>query len=62
MGFHPRFWAIINGEDHTGVTLFEIADDLDYGDIVDQKKTPIGKDDMIGQVVERVTQDYLDIS
>lgn len=60
-GFSPTVWAIINGEDHTGVTLFQIADDVDFGDIVDQKKTPIGKDDTIAQVMERVTQDYLGI-
>jgi methionyl-tRNA formyltransferase len=58
-GFSPTVWAIINGEDHTGVTLFEIADAVDSGDIVDQERVPIGPDDTISQVLERVTQTYL---
>ena len=31
-GFSPTVWAIINGEDHTGVTLFAIADEVDAGE------------------------------
>jgi methionyl-tRNA formyltransferase len=58
-GFSPSLWAIINGEDHTGATLFEIADAVDSGDIVDQERVPIGSDDTISNVMERVTQAYL---
>lgn len=58
-GFSPTVWAIINGEDHTGVTLFEIADAVDSGDIVDQERVSIGPDDIISDVLERVTQTYL---
>lgn len=36
-GFSPTVWAMINGEDHTGVTLFEMAEATDSGDIVDQE-------------------------
>lgn len=60
-GFAPTVWAIINGETHTGVTLFEIADEVDAGDIVDQQRIPIGMDDSIAVVMERVTQAYLDM-
>lgn len=60
-GFSPTVWAIRNGEDHTGVTLFEIADDVDVGDIVDKVCVPIGPDDTIAIVMERVTQAYLDL-
>jgi len=60
-GFAPTVWAIINGEDHTGVTLFEIADDVDAGNIVDQRRVPIGPDDTIGEVMERVTGNYLEL-
>ena len=60
-GFSPTVWAIINDEDHTGITLFQIADDVDSGDIVSQKKIPIGKSDTINLVIEKVTQGYLDI-
>ena len=60
-GFSPSVWAIINGEDHIGVTLFEANDDPDAGDIVDQERVPIGPDDTISVVMERVTQTYLDL-
>lgn len=60
-GFSPTVWAVLNGEDHTGVTLFEIAEAVDAGDIVDQQRIPIGQDDTIAALVERVTQSYLDL-
>lgn len=60
-GFSPTVWAIINGEDHTGVTLFEIAEEVDAGDIVDQERVPIGPDETIAVVMERVTHTYLDL-
>jgi len=58
-GFSPTVWAMINGEDHTGATLFEIADEVDTGDIVDQELVPIGPHDTIAHVVERTTEAYL---
>jgi methionyl-tRNA formyltransferase len=58
-GFSPTVWAILNGEDHTGVTLFEMAEEVDSGDIVDQERVPIGPDDPIRVVMERVTEAYL---
>jgi methionyl-tRNA formyltransferase len=58
-GFSPTMWAILNGEDHTGVTLFEIAEEVDSGDIIDQKKIPVGPDDTIATVTELVTNAYL---
>jgi methionyl-tRNA formyltransferase len=58
-GFAPTVWAIVNGEDHTGVTLFEIADDVDSGDMVAQKRVPIAPDDTIADVLEAVTRAYL---
>ena len=58
-GFSPTVWAIANGEDHTGVTLFEMVEAVDAGDIVDQQRVPIGADDTIATVVERVTNSYV---
>lgn len=60
-GFSPTVWAIINGEDHTGVTLFEIAATVDSGAVVDQQRVSIDDDDTIATVLERVTQAYLEI-
>jgi methionyl-tRNA formyltransferase len=60
-GFSPTVWAILNGEDHTGVTLFEITEETDAGDIVDQQRVPIGPDEAIAQVLEKVTEVYLEL-
>jgi len=58
-GFSPTVWSIINGEDHTGVSLFKIAEEVDSGDILDQERVPIGPEETISTIVERVTQTYL---
>lgn len=60
-GFSPTVWAMVNGEDHTGVTLFRIAEGIDRGEIVDQRPVPIGSDETIGVVMERVTETYLSL-
>lgn len=60
-GFAPTVWAIINGSDHTGVTLFEIAEKVDSGDIIDQERVDIGVEDTIAIVMDKVTLVYLKI-
>jgi len=54
-------WAIINGEDHTGVTLFRIAEGVDSGDVIDQQSVSIGPDEVIEVVLERVSLAYLEL-
>lgn len=58
-GFAPTVWALINGEDHTGVTLFEIAEDVDSGPIIDQERVPLAPNETIAEALEAVTQTYL---
>lgn len=53
-GFAPLNWSIINGENHTGVTLFYLGEGTDTGDIVARKRIPFGKDETAIQVYERV--------
>ena len=60
-GFAPTAWAVINGEDHTGVTLFEISPDVDAGDIVDQRRVAIGPDETMSTIIERVTVAYMEL-
>jgi methionyl-tRNA formyltransferase len=60
-GFSPTVWAIVNGEDHTGVTLIEAAAGADEGDVVDQARVPIGPRETIAAVMERVTGTYLEL-
>jgi methionyl-tRNA formyltransferase len=60
-GFAPTCWAILNGQDHTGVTLLRAVEDTDAGDVVRQVRIPIADDDYIGTVRERVTDAYLNM-
>ncbi len=58
-GFAPTVWAIINGQNHTGATLFEMVENVDAGQIIGQQPVPISDTDTIAQVMERVTDTYL---
>lgn len=42
-GAAPINWAVLNGETETGVTIQYMAPELDAGDILLQKSTPIGE-------------------
>ena len=43
-------WPIINGDDETGLSIFWPDNGLDTGDVLLQKKTPIGPEDSLGSV------------
>ncbi|HEY4304183.1 MAG TPA: formyltransferase family protein [Gemmatimonadaceae bacterium] len=58
-GFSPTVWAMINGEKQCGATLLHAADAVDAGHIIDQEAVPIGIDDTIATVTERVTGAYV---
>lgn len=49
-GAAPINWAVINGEERTGVTTFKLKHEIDTGDILLQKSFPIGEDDTAGEV------------
>jgi methionyl-tRNA formyltransferase len=53
-GFAPLNWSIINGADHTGVTLFYLSDAADEGDIVAQQRIEFGPDETAPEVYDRV--------
>ena len=44
-GAAPINWAIINGEKETGVTIMEMDEGLDTGDILNYRKIPIMEED-----------------
>lgn len=46
-GAAPIHWAIINGEKETGVTSFQLRQQIDTGPILLQKKTPILPEDTL---------------
>ncbi len=49
-GAAPIHWAIINGEQKTGVTTFFIDEKIDTGEIILQKKIAIGNDETVGEL------------
>ena len=44
-GAAPIQWALMNGDKETGVTIFQISEKVDTGDILVQKQFPIFEDD-----------------
>ena len=54
-GAAPIQWAIINGETSTGVTSMYLAEELDAGDIIEQRETPIGKNETAGELRDRLS-------
>ena len=53
-GAAPIHWAILNGDTETGVTLMKMDAGLDTGDIITQQKTPIGAEETVGQLHDRL--------
>jgi methionyl-tRNA formyltransferase len=49
-GAAPINWAIINGENETGVTTFKLQHAIDTGNILFQEKVPIGKTTTAGEL------------
>lgn len=60
-GGAPLVWAIINGETETGVSLFYFEDGVDTGDLLDQRKVQIFREDTIGTLYERVNDIAVDM-
>lgn len=55
-GAAPINWAIINGEQQSGVTTFFLQHDIDTGDIIEQAALPIGPDEDAGSLHDRLQQ------
>ena len=55
-GAAPINWAILNGDRETGVTIQYMAAELDAGDILLAKTTPIDPEEDAGQLYERLTE------
>jgi len=53
-GAAPIHWAVINGEEETGVTSFKLKHKIDTGDLLFQEKTKISHEDTTGDVYHRL--------
>lgn len=53
-GAAPINWAIINGDTETGVTTFMLKHEIDTGNIILQERTPIGEEENVGELYDRL--------
>jgi len=53
-GAAPINWAVINGDEETGVTTFFIQEEIDTGDLIFQEKMPIFPTDTAGNVHDKM--------
>ena len=55
-GAAPIHCAIVNGDEETGVTIMDMATELDAGDIISQVKTPIDSEETVEMLHDRLAQ------
>lgn len=55
-GAAPINWAILNGEEETGVSIMYVAKELDAGDVILQKSTPIGPEEDAQSLTARLAE------
>lgn len=55
-GSAPINWAVLNGEEETGVTIMHMASELDAGDIILQRATPIGETEDAAALYNRLAE------
>ena len=60
-GRTPHVWAIINNEKETGITAHVIDQGCDTGDIIQQNKIAIEKNDTGNDLLEKFKQEYFRI-
>lgn len=55
-GAAPINWAVLNGETETGVSIMYMAKELDAGDVILQKSTPIGEAEDAQALTQRLAE------
>ena len=54
-GAAPMQWAILNGDENTGVSLMYMDEGMDTGDVISTLECPITKDDDLGTVHDKLS-------
>ena len=55
-GAAPINWAVMNGEQETGLTTFMLKHEIDTGNMILQERISIGKDENVGSVHDRLME------
>ena len=53
-GAAPINWAVMNGDKETGATTFMLKHEIDTGNMILQERIPIGEDENVGSVHDRL--------
>ena len=53
-GSAPYQWAVLDGLKESGVTAMYLCREMDAGDIIDVRKTPIGENETAGELLDRL--------
>lgn len=54
-GGAPIHWAIISGEEETGITIMDMVSAMDAGDIISSRSIKISEDDYLDKVYEKLS-------
>lgn len=55
-GAAPINWAVMNGDKETGATTFMLKHEIDTGNMILQERLPIGEDENVGSVHDRLME------
>lgn len=55
-GAAPIQWAVINGEKESGVTIMQMDEGLDTGDMIDKAVVPLAEDETGGSLFDKLSQ------
>lgn len=55
-GAGPIQWAVLNGLEETGVSAMYMTKELDAGDVIEIRRTPIDPAETAGQLLERLSE------
>jgi methionyl-tRNA formyltransferase len=55
-GAAPIHWAIVHGDDETGVCLMRMDEGMDTGPVLSCERTPIAEDETAGELSERLSR------
>ena len=53
-GAAPIQWAVLNGDEITGVSTMYLAHDMDTGDLIYREETPVGEFETSGELFDRL--------
>ena len=55
-GAAPINWAVLNGDEVSGVTIMDMAHELDAGDVIRQVSTPVSRTETAQELYDRLAQ------